>query len=228
MDAHGKGRAFERLCRWYLLSAPEYDLDAIWPWDEWPGRWGPDSGISLVARTSDGEIWAVQCKAYADGYTIRKADRRLLPCRGLTSRDRIPAADRDHRLDRPAGAVDAAPPGTPDRPDPALAAATFAAAHTAFDPTDTLSGETAPLAPLRGPRRPSASANRFERPLTRSAHPRCPPEAARPRSSASSTHGGRRRGAWRRRVCSSPRRRGPAHRLRGRQAASVEPNLERA
>ena len=36
-----RGRAFERLCRWYLQNDPTYRvlLKKVWLWDEWPGRW---------------------------------------------------------------------------------------------------------------------------------------------------------------------------------------------
>ena len=72
----GKGRAFERLCRWYLESAPEYRplIRRVWLWNEWPGRWGADAGIDLIAETKSGEVWAVQAKAYSPSYTVKKAD----------------------------------------------------------------------------------------------------------------------------------------------------------
>ena len=36
-----RGREFERVCRWFLLTAPEYrsQLRRVWLWDEWPGQW---------------------------------------------------------------------------------------------------------------------------------------------------------------------------------------------
>jgi predicted helicase len=73
---YAKGRAFERLCRWYLQNAPEYRLRVrkVWLWDEWPGRWGPDCGIDLVAETVDDELWAVQAKAYDPAHTVTKTD----------------------------------------------------------------------------------------------------------------------------------------------------------
>jgi len=71
-----RGRAFERLCRWYLQNAPQYRtrLKRAWLWDEWPGRWGPDTGIDLVVETVDDELWAVQAKAYDASYSITKTD----------------------------------------------------------------------------------------------------------------------------------------------------------
>ena len=53
------------------------DLDRIrrvWLWSEWPGAWGADAGIDLVAEDRDGGLWAVQAKAYDPSYSIRKAD----------------------------------------------------------------------------------------------------------------------------------------------------------
>jgi superfamily II DNA or RNA helicase len=75
-EAYAKGRMFERLCRWYLQNAPEYRLRVrkVWLWEEWPGRWGPDCGIDLVAETFDDELWAVQAKAYDPAHTVTKTD----------------------------------------------------------------------------------------------------------------------------------------------------------
>ncbi len=71
-----KGRRFERLVAWYLTAAPEYRhvVRRAYLWDEWPGRWGPDAGIDLVAVTHGGELWAIQAKAYLHQYSIKKAD----------------------------------------------------------------------------------------------------------------------------------------------------------
>jgi superfamily II DNA or RNA helicase len=71
-----RGRRFERLCKWYLENAPEYRLRLknVWLWDEWPSRWGPDTGIDLVAETHDGALWAIQAKSYQPTYGIKKTD----------------------------------------------------------------------------------------------------------------------------------------------------------
>jgi superfamily II DNA or RNA helicase len=71
-----RGRQFERICKWYLQTAPEYrtQVRQVWLWDEWPGRWAADAGIDLVAETIAGDLWAVQAKAYDPAYTIKKAD----------------------------------------------------------------------------------------------------------------------------------------------------------
>lgn len=61
------GRDFERVCKWALENVPEYRqrLAHVWLWDEWPGRWGRDAGIDLVAEDQEGGLWAVQAKHYA-------------------------------------------------------------------------------------------------------------------------------------------------------------------
>jgi superfamily II DNA or RNA helicase len=71
-----RGREFEEICRWLLLNSPVYRsrIRTVWRWDEWPGRWGADAGIDLVAEEYDGSLWAIQAKAYAPEYAITKAD----------------------------------------------------------------------------------------------------------------------------------------------------------
>jgi hypothetical protein len=51
-DPGVRGKQFELLCRWYLTTDPLYrrELKRVWLWDEWPGRWGADAGIDLVAE----------------------------------------------------------------------------------------------------------------------------------------------------------------------------------
>ena len=75
-DNQVRGRQFERICKWYLQNDPKYrlQLNRVWLWSEWPGRWGPDAGIDLVAQTHDKALWAVQAKAYAPTHHITKAD----------------------------------------------------------------------------------------------------------------------------------------------------------
>jgi len=46
----------------------------VWLWKDWPGRWGADAGIDLVAETRSGDLWAVQAKAYGPSASITKAD----------------------------------------------------------------------------------------------------------------------------------------------------------
>jgi predicted helicase len=71
-----RGRQFERICAWYLRNAPEYGrrFRKVWLWRDWPGVWAPDAGIDLVAEEHGGDLWAIQAKAYAPDYAIKKAD----------------------------------------------------------------------------------------------------------------------------------------------------------
>ena len=75
-DEHRRGRQFERICKWFLENDPEYKrvIKRVWLWDDWPGRWGRDKGIDLVAETFNGKFWAVQSKAYALNHSVTKND----------------------------------------------------------------------------------------------------------------------------------------------------------
>jgi hypothetical protein len=48
-----RGEEFERGAKWFLETDPAYatELRGVWLWDDWPGYWGPDNGIDLVAET---------------------------------------------------------------------------------------------------------------------------------------------------------------------------------
>ena len=71
-----RGKQFEHICKWFLTYDPIYahELRQVWLWDEWPGRWGIDAGIDLVAEDHRGKLWAVQAKAYDAAYSITKRD----------------------------------------------------------------------------------------------------------------------------------------------------------
>ena len=73
---HQKGIRFERLVKSWLLSDPRYNtLSEVWLWEEFPARkdfGGKDTGIDLVAKTEDGEYWAIQCKCYKADSVIGK------------------------------------------------------------------------------------------------------------------------------------------------------------
>src|SRR5665213_726271 len=75
-DEHRRGRQFERICKWFLENDPEYkrEIKRVWLWDDWPGRWGRDKGIDLIAETFNGKYWAVQSKAYALNHAVTKND----------------------------------------------------------------------------------------------------------------------------------------------------------
>lgn len=71
-----KGTKFERLIKaWFLTDKRYGDLEKVWLWEEFPSRkdfGGKDLGIDLVAKTVEGEYWAVQCKCYAEDAVIDK------------------------------------------------------------------------------------------------------------------------------------------------------------
>ncbi|MBR4225557.1 MAG: DEAD/DEAH box helicase [Candidatus Methanomethylophilaceae archaeon] len=74
-----KGARFEELIARYLMTDPAYSVQLEWvrTWNDFFGRedmGGQDTGIDLVARTKAGEYWAVQCKCYAEGHRVTKAD----------------------------------------------------------------------------------------------------------------------------------------------------------
>lgn len=72
-----KGTSFENLMKNYLLIEPKYSayIEEVWTWKEFPYRNAVgDTGIDLVARTFEGEFWAIQCKFYEENYAISKAD----------------------------------------------------------------------------------------------------------------------------------------------------------
>ncbi|MBX7433783.1 Helicase associated domain protein [Mycobacterium sp. Y57] len=75
-DSRVRGRQFEHVCKWFLENDPVYrsELRRVWLWDEWPGRWGGDAGIDLVAEDWNRGLWAIQAKAYDPKYRVSKKD----------------------------------------------------------------------------------------------------------------------------------------------------------
>jgi predicted helicase len=75
-DPGRRGRQFERICQWFLTHDPVYagELRRVWLWNEWPGRWGIDARIDLVAEDHHGRLWAIQAKAYDQATWITKRD----------------------------------------------------------------------------------------------------------------------------------------------------------
>ena len=71
-----RGTQFEGLCKWFLENDPLYraKLQQVWFWDEWPERWGPDCGIDLIAKDTEGKIWAIQAKCYQPANSVTKKD----------------------------------------------------------------------------------------------------------------------------------------------------------
>lgn len=63
----------------YLKTTTLYAnlFEEVWLWTEFPFHdqfGGKDTGIDLVARTVEGEYWAIQCKCYAANAFINKPD----------------------------------------------------------------------------------------------------------------------------------------------------------
>ena len=79
-DESEKGRWFEQLFMRVALQEPEFEIDAVWRWPEWPereentARDGRDIGIDLVARRTSGEWVAIQCKCYDEHRTLPKSE----------------------------------------------------------------------------------------------------------------------------------------------------------
>ena len=75
-DINRRGKQFEQFIKWFLKNDPEWatQVEDVWLWDEYPGRWGPDCGIDLVFKSKTGKTWAVQAKCYSAGYDISKND----------------------------------------------------------------------------------------------------------------------------------------------------------
>lgn len=72
-----KGDRFERLMQAYLLTDKQYadQFSNVWLWNEFPSHndfGGKDTGIDLVARTVQGDYWAIQCKCYQADTLIDK------------------------------------------------------------------------------------------------------------------------------------------------------------
>ncbi len=78
LDERDKGDKFERLVQAYLKTDLEWAsrFSDVWLWSDWPGRHGrPDTGIDLVAANRDADDFtAIQCKFYAPGHKVAKAD----------------------------------------------------------------------------------------------------------------------------------------------------------
>ena len=73
-----KGTLFEELTRQFLLHDARFthQFKEVYLWSEWPERRTGDTGIDLVAipvRDGEGPV-AIQCKFYAMGHRIQKAD----------------------------------------------------------------------------------------------------------------------------------------------------------
>ena len=75
-DTGKRGRQFEHFVKWFLKNDPEWatQVEEVWLWNDYPGRWGRDCGIDLVFKNKNGKTWAVQAKCYSPDYEITKTD----------------------------------------------------------------------------------------------------------------------------------------------------------
>jgi hypothetical protein len=67
-DPNTRGKQWEHVCKWFLKNDLLYRalLTDVWPWDEWPGREGRETGIDLVAETPLPPVdpsWARRCSS---------------------------------------------------------------------------------------------------------------------------------------------------------------------
>ena len=71
-----QGTRFERFTQSFLQTDPLWaaQFSKVWMWDQWPEKWGHDSGIDLVAERRDGGLTAVQCKFFAPTHRVSKGD----------------------------------------------------------------------------------------------------------------------------------------------------------
>ena len=66
-----KGTKFERLMKFFLSLYYSGEIKKVMRWNEFSNE--HDLGIDLVAETFSGELWAIQCKCYAENTLIEKA-----------------------------------------------------------------------------------------------------------------------------------------------------------
>ena len=89
-----KGNKFELLMKRYLQTDPIYasSLTNVWLWNEFFAKdqfGGKDVGIDLVAETTAGSYWAIQCKCYkADAKIDKPAVDTFLATSGKTFHDK--------------------------------------------------------------------------------------------------------------------------------------------
>lgn len=75
-----KGYWFEHLFMEVARTIPDFQVEEIWRWRDWPQRVertgldGRDMGIDLVARLSDKSVVAIQCKCFSDNHKVAKRD----------------------------------------------------------------------------------------------------------------------------------------------------------
>ncbi|WP_165449738.1 DEAD/DEAH box helicase [Krasilnikovia cinnamomea] len=107
-DTVVRGRQFELVVRFWLRADPSYGptVAKMWRWEDWPGAGGQrDTGVDLVVQTTDGQLWAVQCKGHAvttpvtkahlDSFLARSDDRRFSRRLLVASTDLLSGNARD-------------------------------------------------------------------------------------------------------------------------------------
>jgi predicted helicase len=100
-----KGHKFERLMQAYLQTDPQYStlFKNVWLWNDFPFKndfGGKDTGIDLVAWTTSGDYWAIQCKCFQEDAVIDKpaVDSFLsTSSRGFTD-ENLKSVEFAHRL----------------------------------------------------------------------------------------------------------------------------------
>lgn len=94
LSERDKGNKFELLMLRYLKTDPIYanTLSEVWLWNDFFAKdqfGGKDVGIDLVAETTGGSFWAIQCKCYkADAKIDKPAVDTFLATSGKTFHDR--------------------------------------------------------------------------------------------------------------------------------------------
>ena len=94
LSERDKGNKFELLMLRYLKTDPIYanTLSEVWLWNDFFAKdqfGGKDVGIDLVAETTGGSFWAIQCKCYkADAKIDKPAVDTFLATSGKTFKDR--------------------------------------------------------------------------------------------------------------------------------------------
>ena len=76
-DRNNDGKLFEVFCKWFLENDPEWSkiVHKVWLWADYPNKWQrQDLGTDLVFEDTDGRVWAVQAKCYAEHRTTTKRD----------------------------------------------------------------------------------------------------------------------------------------------------------
>jgi superfamily II DNA or RNA helicase len=67
------GKAFERFCKHFLETSPEYkyQFEQVWLWEDFPKKWSKDKGVDLIAKYKGRDKYcAIQAKCYAAHNTV--------------------------------------------------------------------------------------------------------------------------------------------------------------